>query len=65
MLLLKFGNIPYKFHNQYFNMVLSFVPNKDETSGKARVQSNEEISIITNEPLTIAPDLNKYIFIFS
>lgn len=54
------GNIPYKFHNEYFNMALSFVPNKDETSGKACVQSNEEISIITDEPLTTAPDLNKY-----
>jgi hypothetical protein len=25
-----FGNIPYKFHYEYFIMALSFVPNKDD-----------------------------------
>jgi uncharacterized protein YjbI with pentapeptide repeats len=55
------GDIPYKFHREYFNMALSFVPNKDDkSSGTNSVESKNEISIITDEPLTSAPDLNKH-----
>jgi hypothetical protein len=45
--------IPYKFHREYFNMALSFVPNKDDKSSGTNSFESNEISIITDEPLLL------------
>jgi hypothetical protein len=41
-------------------MALSFVPNKDDKSSGTNSFESNEISIITDEPLTSAPGLNKH-----